>query len=95
MNFRLTIAVTVYDLFKLETIFDPCGGHGDRAIAALSRSFILKYEGCEPNIESQSRIQIAINTLGKERDFSIYRFGFEEFEITNLYDLVFTSPTLF
>jgi DNA modification methylase len=32
---------------------------------------------------------------GKSEIFTIHRFGFEDFEITNLYDLVFTSPPYF
>jgi hypothetical protein len=96
MNFRLTIATTVYDIFTPSEILDPCSGHGDRAIAALSRSFVVKYEGCEPNLESQTRIQIAINTLGKqEKEFYIHPIGFEDFKIECFYDLVFTSPPYF
>ncbi len=104
MNFRLTIAATIYDIFNPIKIFDPCCGHGDRAIAALSRPFISKYEGCEPNLESQSRIILALETLEKElekklenkqKDFCIYPIGFEDFTITSLYDLIFTSPPYF
>ncbi len=94
-NFRLTVAISVYDIFLPSTIFDPCCGHGDRALSAMSRSYIQCYEGCEPNIESQSRIVKMIETLNVDKCIKVYPNPFEDYIFKQEYDLVFTSPPYF
>jgi hypothetical protein len=101
-NFRLSVAITLLDIFKPKSIFDPCAGHGDRAIAALSRSYVESYTACEPNTASQPLIVKAIDTLsaklqtGKDKkSFYVHLTPFEDFKWStsmNEVDMIFTSP---
>jgi len=97
MNFRLTVAIALYDMFQPKSIFDPCAGHGDRVIAAMSRNYVTSYEGCEPNTGSHHGILAAMEVLGKEQDLQVHCIGFEDFKFEEhkYYDLVFTSPPYF
>jgi len=94
MNFRLTVAVSVYDMFLPHHVFDPCAGHGDRAIAAMSRKYIESYEGCEPNVTSQKGIVNAIKVFGGLKHICVHPIPFEDYQFLSeaTCDLVFTSP---
>ena len=94
MNFRLTVAVSLYDMFLPHSVFDPCAGHGDRAIAAMSRSYIRSYIACEPNIASQKGIMNAVKIFSGDKNVCIHAIPFEDylFDSSEFHDLVFTSP---
>jgi hypothetical protein len=77
-------------------VFDCCAGWGDRAIAAMSRSYVKQYEGCEPNIKSQQGIANAIQVFGNGKEHNVHLTGFEDFDFEDkYYDMVFTSPPFF
>jgi hypothetical protein len=99
MNFKLHVAVCLYDYFQPTSVFDCCSGHGDRLIAAMSRSYIRTYEGCEPNVKSQRGAMLAaqIFNANKKKRLQIHPIPFEDFvfEEGAYYDLVFTSPPYF
>jgi len=62
-NFRLNVACTLLDHFCPRSIFDPCAGHGDRAFAAYSRSYVQRYEACDPNALTCDLITKGLETL--------------------------------
>ncbi len=95
MNFRLTVATTILDLFHPTTVFDPCAGHGDRAIATMSRDYVKHYEACEPNLASQTGITKAIQVFS-QKPFVVHPVPFEDFDFQDKYfDMVLTSPPFF
>ena len=95
MNFRLTVAVAIYDTFMPRSVFDPCAGHGDRLIAAMSRSYIVSYEACEPNSSSFAGMSNAVKMFGASKKIQLHCVPFENFVLRKKYDLVFTSPPYF
>jgi len=62
-NYRLDFAAVLLDTFRPKSIFDPCAGHGDRAIAAYSRLYVQKYHACDPNELGVELIRGAIRQL--------------------------------
>lgn len=100
VGFRLTVAASVFDFFCPKTIFEPCAGHGNGAIAALSRDYVTEYQGCEPNTLAHKLISRAIKALchprlGKKAHVANVPFEDYKFEEGKTFDMVFVSPPYF
>jgi len=97
-NFRISIALTLFDLFKANIILDPSAGWGDRLIAAIGYD-VKNYVGVDPNNELHPCYNEIIKTLVAPKcqsNFIMINDGFEKANIPKLnYDLVFTSPPFF
>ncbi len=82
-------------MFMPKSVFDLCAGHGDRAIAAMSRDFVkTTYEGCEPNTASFIGIGHTIKLFAADKNIQVFHTPFEKhvFAKNQTYDLIFTSP---
>jgi len=97
-NFRISIALTIYDMFNAKKILDPSAGWGDRLLSAIGHGAEL-YVGVDPNENLKNSYNNIISSLvepSKQNNFSVITDGFETADIPqNDYDLVFTSPPFF
>jgi len=97
-NFRITVALTILNFFKVKTWLDISAGWGDRLLSAIFHKVKL-YVSCDPNLELHPCYQSIINTFitpSKKKNFIIYPNGFLEAPIEhNNFDVVFTSPPFF
>ena len=94
-NFPLTIAITIYKLFKAKNIFDSSAGWGDRLVASIA--YGANYTGVDPSECLKPLYEEIINKLGnKKKTYEIINKGIENAKIKkNYYDLCFTSPPFF
>lgn len=87
-QFRPTAALAVYKHFNATSIYDPCGGWGDRMVAAMAAN--LQYHCRDVNplvIAGYASMQYMYG--------GNVSFEYEQSELNapeGLYDLVFTSP---
>jgi 16S rRNA G966 N2-methylase RsmD len=97
-NFRISVALSILNIFKPKSWLDISAGWGDRLISAILFG-IDEYFGVDPNIELQDKYKNIINTLvdkNKQNNFKIIKSGFENAIIPNRkYDIVFSSPPFF
>lgn len=99
-NFRPTVAKWVYQNFCPPggSVLDPCMGFGGRLFGALA-SHVGTYVGVDPCIESvEGNVKMLNrlafwNVLGK--CVSFYRNPFEDLNLIQTFDTVFTSPPYF
>jgi len=97
-NFRVSIAITVLNIFKAKRWLDISAGWGDRLIAAIGYGVDF-YCGVDPNDCLTNKYQTIIDTLlveEKRNNFMVIHDGFETANIPrNDFDLVFSSPPFF
>jgi len=97
-NFRVSVAVKLFEIFRAKIILDPSAGWGDRLLAAIGHGADV-YVGVDPNDDMHPCYQKMITSLvdiKKQQDFIMIKDGFETAIIPKYdYDLVFTSPPFF
>lgn len=97
-NFRISVALSILDIFKPKSWLDISAGWGDRLISAILYG-VDEYFGVDPNPELHERYNDIIKTLvdkNKQKNFKIVKSGFENAIIPNKkYDIIFTSPPFF
>lgn len=96
-NFQITIAFTLYKLFKAKNIFDSSAGWGDRLVAALA--YGASYTGIDPSKCLKPLYKKIIDTLVKKENkdrYEIINKGVENVDVRKgYYDLCLTSPPFF
>lgn len=95
-KFNIYVALFIYKLFKPKSVLDSSSGWGDRLIAAIA--YGTKYTGYDPSECLESIYPKIIDTLAtntKKKNYNVYKKPFEEVEIKEKYDLVFSSPPFF
>jgi len=96
--FKVSVALSIYDLFKPTSILDCCSGWGDRLIAACVYAMKNKnvmYQGYDPNRSLQPAYKKIVSQFNQP-NFNVKCQPFEDAYINkNFYDLVFTSPPYF
>ena len=96
-NFRITLALTVLQMFKVKKWLDISAGWGDRLIASILYGVDLYY-AVDPNKCLHGYYKNIINELDVENKskYVVLEDGFETAEIKeNDFDIVFTSPPFF
>ena len=97
-NFRISVALTVFALFKPRKVLDPSCGWGDRLLAAIGHGVDM-YVGVDPNPALHPCYNEIINMFvdePKRKNFITIEDGFEMADVPDVgYDLVFTSPPFF
>jgi hypothetical protein len=87
-QFRPTAAKAVYKLFNATNIYDPCGGWGDRMVAAMSSNIPYHCRDVNPLVlAGYASMQYMYG--------GNVSFEYEQSELSapdGTYDLVFTSP---
>jgi len=89
-QFRPTAALAIYEMFNAKSVYDPCGGWGDRLVAAMAMGIDYHCRDTNPLVlAGDSAMQQSYKYDGK------ISFEYEPSEKTSpkgAYDLVFTSP---
>ena len=99
--FKVSVALTIYRLFKPNKILDCCSGWGDRLIAACvydieNDNKDIIYHGYDPNRSLQKAYTQIMSHFNKSDDFFVKCQPFEDAIVQKeTYDLVFTSPPYF
>jgi len=110
-NFKPTIAKYFYQSYCPHggTVLDPCAGYGGRLLGAWS-SHIGRYVGIDPSSDAfvgntglNNKFNKITDTLNDSALFSLFRkldvqllqIPFEDYKISEKFDLVFTSPPYF
>jgi len=99
-NFRISVCLTVLNMFKPTKWLDISAGWGDRLLSAIlysnyNKNF-KKYIAADPNPNLQKHYNKIIKTFNKSKDnFKVIQDGFEYININETFDLVFTSPPFF
>lgn len=97
-NFPITLAITIYKMFKPNSIFDSSAGWGDRLIAAIA--YGASYTGVDPSNCLYPMYSKIINTLAKHKsNYRIIKDGIENITVGNdvvaQFDMCLTSPPFF
>ena len=99
-NFRISVCLTVLNMFKPTKWLDISAGWGERLISAILYSNynkkFQKYLSADPNPSLHKYYNKIIKTFNKSKDnFKVIQDGFEYINIDDKFDLVFTSPPFF
>ena len=100
-QFRPSVAKTIYDLYKPNTVLDFSMGWGDRLLAAHASRHVKKYVGIDPNINlfegygKQIRTYDCIWGKIKEINPICGRAEDENLRLSEQFDMIFTSPPYF
>jgi len=97
-NFRISVALTILQIFRPTKWLDISAGWGDRLIAAIGYGVDL-YCGIDPNECLHPKYTEIIKMLvepDKQSNFILIKDGFETAKLPNVkFDLVFSSPPFF
>lgn len=94
-NFRPTIAKYIYDNYSgAGRVLDFSSGFGGRLLGALSSNKVKSYWGCEPSSKTHYQLWKILKDFNKPNFFIEYS-PFEDTNLSNDYDLVFSSPPYF
>jgi hypothetical protein len=89
-QFRPTAALAIYSMFNARRVYDPCGGWGDRLVAAMAMGIDYHCRDTNPLvIAADAAMQQSYETSGN------ISFEYAQSEIDSPegeFDLVFTSP---
>jgi tRNA1(Val) A37 N6-methylase TrmN6 len=109
-TFMPLFAKAIYEHFDAETVLDPCGGWGDRLIAAAASPQIKKYVSFDPNralrpgyaqlmsLMGHDMVQIDETRATFDNGFEVHVSPFElgaQYLADESFDLVMTSPPFF
>ena len=76
-NFQVTLAYTIYKIFKPTRIFDSSAGWGDRLIAAIAAK--IPYTGVDPSNCLSKKYKNIIKTLSSNpNDYQVISLGIED-----------------
>lgn len=88
--YRPHLAKIICEHYQAKKVFDPCCGWGGRMLGAVAAG--ARYIGCEPNKETYENLMRLAEFLKIEDKIEIYNIGAENFDYSDCYDLVLTSP---
>lgn len=89
-QFRPAAALAIYKLFNARSVYDPCGGWGDRMVAAMAADIDYHCRDTNPlAIAGYASMQHMYTT---QANISFEYEGSEVSAPEGQYDLVFTSP---
>jgi hypothetical protein len=101
-NFKISLAIAIYNEFRPKIVFDPFAGWGDRALGSLFSDTVQTYIGTDPNT---SLIQGYREIREYSRHFQNKKIIFEHVPVEQFYyeehfrakniDLIFSSPPYF
>ncbi len=98
-NFYTPIVLNVLNYFKPNSWLDFSAGWGDRLIGAIAywmKNKDFRYTGVDPSNCMMKRYKRIIRKLtNNSTNFTIINQPFEDTNITQTFDLVFTSPPFF
>ena len=100
-QFRPSVAKTIYEVYKPNTVLDFSMGWGDRLLAAHASHCVKKYVGIDPNSNLFAGYYKQISTYdsiwGKIKEFELHcgRAEDENIILNDQFDMVFTSPPYF
>jgi hypothetical protein len=103
-NFKISLAISIYNEFKPKVVFDPFAGWGDRALGSLFSKSIQTYIGVDPNtslMKGYEKIQAYSGNFPDKKiifeHLPIENFKYDKYEITKKreIDLIFSSPPYF
>lgn len=104
-NFKVSVAMKIYDHFQAKITYDPCSGWGDRGIAAALSKSVQTYVGTDPNTHLSSGYNDISNFFKvhrPEKTIQYYHYPAEDIDLNSLFsedsfkpDLIFTSPPFF
>lgn len=99
-QFKCTVSKTIYEMFEAKSVLDFSSGYGDRILGAIASNTVEKYLGYDPNTELRDGHTEMINTFcpivnKNTLDFEVIYEPFEDAELKEDFDLVFTSPPFF
>lgn len=93
-TFRPSAAKAIYDAFSAESVYDPCGGWGDRLSAAMSLG--IRYHCRDVNPLVFPAYSEQVYRYADESKFDSYTFELRGSEVDapqiGEFDLCFTSP---
>lgn len=89
-QFRPTAALALYSMFKAKRIYDPCGGWGDRLIAAMAAN--LEYHCRDTNPLALAGYAAMEHMYDHEKEVSFEYEGAEVNSPEGSFDFIFTSP---
>ena len=92
-SFRPTILVSIINMFKSKKILDFSAGWGDRLIGAIASN--VEYTGIDPNSCLFPNYKNIIKMFKPKKKIKMINKPFEQVQLTEKYDLVFTSPPYF
>ena len=89
-QFRPTAALAVYKMFNAKSVYDPCGGWGDRMVAAMAQNIDYHCNDTNPLVIAgyASMQYMYPHTSRLSFDYALA----EQSKPSVGYDLVFTSP---
>jgi len=92
-QFKPLAAKAIYDIFKADTIYDPCMGWGDRLAAAMSLPRAVSFYGRDVNPFVFAGYSEQVKAFGGQSDFFFEFRGAEtQMDFENVFDVSFTSP---
>jgi hypothetical protein len=100
-QFRPSVAKTIYEVYKPNTVLDFSMGWGDRLLAAHASHYVKRYVGIDPNINLFAGYNKQISTYdsiwGKIKEFELHcgRAEDENIILNDQFDMIFTSPPYF
>lgn len=90
-SFRPTLLVGMIKLFNVKSVLDFSAGWGDRLIAAMCMK--VRYTGVDPNKNNFKFYEDMITFFKRsKKKYNMIQSPFEDTNIKDKYDLVFTSP---
>lgn len=93
--FKITLAYSIYKYFNAKRILDISSGWGDRLVGAIGVNAEC-YHGYDPNECVHKGYKEIIEYYGVNKNkYIIKKEGFETAKLTEMYDIVFTSPPYF
>lgn len=97
-NFRISVCLTVLEIFNAKRWLDISAGWGDRLIAAIGAN-LERYVGVDPNDCLQQMYQNIIDKIADDASkhkYTVLHGGFEKVQLPNeKFDIVFSSPPFF
>ncbi len=102
-NFKVSVAMAIYDFFEPSLVYDPCAGWGDRAIGAILSKSIIKYVGTDPNPKLKKgyqEIRDFFQIHRPEKKLLFLDLPAEDVPLKKIFseeqpDMIFTSPPFF
>jgi hypothetical protein len=96
-NFNITVSLNILNIFKPKKWLDISAGWGDRLVSATAYKELELYVATDPNECLHPYYKKIIETLdgNNTNKYKLIKNGFNEAEIDNKFDLVFSSPPFF
>ena len=96
-GFNPCISISLIQTFKLESVFDPCMGWGDRLIGALASGMIKRYVGFDLNATLFESYDKIYSMWGSGTEFQCFNMPIETMtnEVQGKFDGIITSPPFY